>query len=274
MHTIADFRTTMSDKENPDIPSPRPIGEVITGAVLDGNGSLTRQVYGILRNLVVELTLVPNQFLSEKDVAACLGISRTPVREAFILLAEDGIVRIVPKSGTYVSAIDINRACDGYFIRAAIESSCAAIAAEKRTVEDVRSLREILDAQKRAFTDNDFMTYYLCDNRLHESILDIAGYSSAKRVIETVKFEVDRIRHLKMRELMRPVEEALADHVSIVNAVGHGNADLAREIMYRHLSRIRESMETLIINERLWDMFHAINKTGYGKRRNKPSRSE
>ncbi len=102
-----------------------PVIELLAGLTLDGDGSLTQQVYVTLRRLAVELKILPNQFLSEKDVACGLRTSRTPVREAFIRLAEDGVVNVQPKSGTYVAPIDFARAEEGFFVWIALESSCA-----------------------------------------------------------------------------------------------------------------------------------------------------
>ena len=107
------------------------VPQALAAAQLDNDGALGGQICRALRRLAVELMLLPNQFLSENDVADAFRVSRNPVREAFIRLADDGVVRIIPKSGTYVAAVDPGRAFEGFFIWNALESSCAAQVAEK-----------------------------------------------------------------------------------------------------------------------------------------------
>lgn len=251
-----------------------PVREVLLEAKLDGDGSLTQQVYRLLRMLIIELRLVPNQFLSEKDVAAELDISKTPVREAFIRLADDGMVRIVPKSGTYVSPIDFNRADEGYFIWRSLETACASEVAVKRSLEDLYCLRENLDQQKRALADGDYLRFYECDNQFHDAMFRIAGYPNAQTLIETAKFEVDRIRNLKMRYRLRPIEEVQAEHAAVLDAIADRDSQAAGLAMYKHLSRVKDSLESLANSKELWELFHLMNQAGPGKRGARLSRSE
>ena len=243
-----------------------PVAEALRGSQLDGDDSLTQQVYRLLRNIIIDLRLMPNQFLSEKDVAAELDVSKTPVREAFIRLADDGMVRIVPKSGTYVSPIDFNRAKEGYFIWRSLESACASEVAENRSMEDIFYFRTNLDQQKQALAGGDYVGFYYCDNQFHDAMFRIAGYPNAKHLIETAKFEVDRIRNLKMRYRLRPIEEVHDEHTEIVDAIVNRDAEAARGSMYRHLSRVKDSLESLANSENLWELFHQMSQSGPGKR--------
>lgn len=245
---------------------PVPALKILAEYGLDGNGTLTNQVYGLLRHQIIELNLLPNQFLSEKDVAEALNISKTPVREAFIRLSEDGMVRILSKSGTYVTPIDITRVSEGYFIWTALESACAAEVAEKRSLEDVYLFRVNLLRQKKALAESDFPNFYTLDNVFHNEMFRIAGYPNAQRLIETAKFEVDRMRTLRLRFHMRPVPAVYAEHEAVVDAIAKRDAENAKRSMFRHLSRVREALETLVDSEELWSFFHQINQKPARKR--------
>src|SRR5436305_1999373 len=88
-------------------------------------GSTRGEVYARLRDAIVAAELEPGRRLSENELAAWLGVSRTPVREALVRLRDDRLVEIVPQLGTYVSRIGVQAVADAQFIREALE--CAAI---------------------------------------------------------------------------------------------------------------------------------------------------
>lgn len=250
-----------------DVGNEKPVAEVLSESSLDGEGPLTQQIYRLLRKLIVEMRLVPNQFISEKDVATGLSISKTPVREAFIRLSEDGIVKVVPKSGTYVSPIDIGRAFEGYFIRSSLESSCAERLAILCRPEDIETLRGELAAQRAALDVEDYKQFYLLDNRFHEALFLAAGLPNTKRFVDSVKFEVDRIRSLKMVFRIRRVEEVLAEHTAVVDAIANRDSVTARIAAANHFAGMNESIQTLVKDEEFWSMFNLLNNSNKGGRR-------
>lgn len=248
------------------------IQEILSREHLDGHGTLTQQTYRLLKRLIVELRLRPNKFLSEKDVAINLEISKTPVREAFIRLSEDGMLNIVPQSGTYVAPIDIRRASEGFFVWSALESACAAQVAIKRSIEDLHFLKELVEEQKEVLEEGDYLGFYKADDKFHEAMFRIAGYPGTKDLIDTAKFEVDRIRSLKKMYRMQPVAAVQEEHARILDAIADADADQASKLMTAHLSRVNASLVELVRNETLWDMFHSLNKNGRGWRRRKGAR--
>lgn len=256
----------MSDAVNPILSAPPAVEDVLCEACLDGEDTLTQQVYRLLRRLIVELRLLPNQFLSEKDVAAALDISKTPVREAFIRLADDGMVTIVPKSGTYVSHVDFDRVHEGYFVWRSLEAACAAEVAEKRSLKDLYFLKDNLHRQKVALEAGDHLGFYEADNEFHDAMFAVAGFPSVKRLIETAKFEVDRIRNLKMLFGLPPVDEVLGEHQAVLTAIDKKNAALAQSRMYKHLSRVNDSLNSLADNPELWELFHHLSRPETGRR--------
>src|SRR3954464_1739569 len=80
-----------------------------------------RVVYEALRRRVLTLELPPGAALSENELAAALGVSRTPVRESLILLAEEGLVQVFPQVGSFVSRVDPVKVADAQFLREAVE---------------------------------------------------------------------------------------------------------------------------------------------------------
>lgn len=238
-----------------------PVSEILRKSSLDGEGSLTMQVHRLLHSLIVNLHLMPNQILPEKDVAAILAISKTPVREAFIRLAEEGLVTIIPKIGTYVSPIDIRRALRGYFIRESLEAACAERIAAVGTEADFETLLAILDAQAAALRVGDFDPFYFLDNRFHSTLYDVAKLPTAKRLVDSVKSEVDRVKGLKsVYRVCRPESELHAEHMAIYEAMRRHDAAGARAAVKHHLSGMNDAIQAILKEEKLWGLFNSINQ--------------
>lgn len=109
-----------------------PISDLLEGKILDPEKSLTSQVFSILKELIITIQLYPGQRLSEKEVAEALMASKTPVREAMIRLQSVGLVSIVPKRGTFVTPIQIDRYVEACFIRLQLEIGAVRRAAQQR----------------------------------------------------------------------------------------------------------------------------------------------
>lgn len=250
-----------------------PLSDMLSPDKLSGEGGLARQVYGLLSKLIVRLQLVPNRPLSEKEVAECLVLSKTPVREAFINLAEDGLVRIVPKSGTYVSPISLNRAYEGYFIRHALETACVERVATTRSFEDLCRLKSNVALQESALSEKRFEDFYKLDDEFHALLFRIADVPTAQRFVELAKLEVDRIRNLKLQMAMRRVDGVFSEHSEIVAAIEAKDADAARAAMAKHTDSIKNSIESVATNQTFWDLCHVANQEIPRRRRQRTAQS-
>lgn len=269
------YRRMSAELENPQVQDNAyglaivPVKDALDDSALDGVGSLTQQVYRLVRKLVIDLILLPNQFLSEKDVAASLDVSKTPVREAFIRLSEDGIVRIVPKSGTYVAPIDFDRAREGCFIWSALESSCAAQAAEQCSMRDIRLLRDGLESLKKSLDSGDAAGFASAGDGIHEIIYEAADLPDAKKLVDAARFEVDRVIHVVERYARREMSAVLAEFSDIVNAIARHDAEGARESMLRHMEQLERSFDSLMRDGELAAVFEFLNQKRPGTRRSR-----
>src|SRR5919106_4172262 len=112
-----------------------------------------RVFYETLRRKVLTLELPPGAALSENELAASLGVSRTPVRESLILLAEEGLVQVFPQVGSFVSRVDPARVADAQFLREAVELASLEDLPEVLDPDLIRELRENLAEQRRPDLD-------------------------------------------------------------------------------------------------------------------------
>src|SRR6266567_5599154 len=112
-------------------------------------GSNRERVYAELRRRIVTLDLPPGGSLSENELAAQLSVSRTPVRESLILLAEEGLVQIFPKIGSFVARVDPERVADAQFLREAVELAALEDLSDDFDAAVVRDLEANIAAQHR-----------------------------------------------------------------------------------------------------------------------------
>ncbi|RDG30940.1 GntR family transcriptional regulator, partial [Streptomyces corynorhini] len=111
-------------------------------------GTSRRAVYTTLRRKVLTLEFPPGSALSENELAASLGVSRTPVRESLILLSEEGLVQVFPQVGSFVSRVDPAKVADAQFLREAVELASLEDLPAEPAPELVAELRHNLAEQQ------------------------------------------------------------------------------------------------------------------------------
>jgi DNA-binding GntR family transcriptional regulator len=205
---------------------------------------MTRQVTRALRHAIVTMQLSPGEMLSEQDLARRFGVSRSPVREALIKLSEAGLVRVLPQRGTQVVKISQADVEDARFIREAVETAVVREAALRSSPAMVAQLGANLTKQRRALRSSSTEDFLALDEEFHRLLAETAGRSSAWRMIEDIKPQMDRVRFLDMTKAV-PRNVILSQHVVIVDAIKAGDPGAAEKAMRVHLSEILRSLPEL-----------------------------
>jgi GntR family transcriptional regulator, rspAB operon transcriptional repressor len=208
-----------------------------------------RTVYETLRREVLTLELPPGSALSENELAARLGVSRTPVRESLILLAEEGLVQVFPQVGSFVSRVDPARVADAQFLREAVELASLEDLPARPDPVLVRELRENLTAQRRPGLNVE--EFFALDEAFHHALLRLSGHGNAWTTVVAAKGHLDRARRLGLQATAPP---AFTDqHVEILDAVLAGGVAAARTAMRAHLRAVFDDVEQ--IRERTPELF-------------------
>lgn len=129
--------------------------------------SLRGRVFRKLREAILNGSYQENDELKEAAIAEELGVSRTPVREAFRQLELEGLIRIVPNKGAYVTGISASDVADIYEIRSLLEGLCARWATEKITKEKIEELEEIILLSEFHLSKEHYDQLIELDNRFH-----------------------------------------------------------------------------------------------------------
>lgn len=195
------------------------------------------QLVAMLRQSIAEMRLRPGEALSEKDIAGRFGVSRQPVREAFIKLSEAGLVEIRPSRGTYVMKISVREVANARFVREAIESDIARNAARLATPAHLASLRGLIAEQQQAAMTGNFRRFNDSDEAFHRAIAGIVQNDYAWRIVEAARFQTDRVRLLALPGAS-PLPLLIRQHENVVDKLEARDADGAAEAMRRHLREI------------------------------------
>ena len=210
-------------------PGPEPVG---------------RRVFDQLRQAIVTLRLRPGEALSEKEIAARFGVSRQPVREAFIKLAEAGLVQVLPQRGTYVVKISVGAVLEARFIREAVEVAVVRRAAETADPAALGRLAQIVAAQKEAAASAAHERFLALDDALHRGLAEAIGCGRAWQLIENVKAQMDRVRFLSLPDAT-PMPLLIEQHRAILEAIRRRQPEAAGTAMREHLAEILSSLPTL-----------------------------
>lgn len=197
-----------------------------------------------LRRSIISLELAPGSPLSENELAAQLGVSRTPVRESLILLREEGLVQVFPQLGTFVSRVDAHEIAQAQFIREAIECASLADAVVSSDASSIRRLREILDQQRAADARGEVEEFFGLDETFHRELLRSGGHESAWAAVNSAKAHLDRARRMSLVEA-RPVSTLIDQHARIVDALEAGDLDAAAASLREHLRAVFDDVERI-----------------------------
>jgi DNA-binding GntR family transcriptional regulator len=197
-------------------------------------------VHRVLRERIVSLDLTPGAAVSEGDLAAELGVSRTPVRESLILLAEEGLIHVYPQLGSFVARIDVQQVRDAQFIREAVELAALHAAAARATPADIAALRALIAAQREA----DAPTFFTLDDDFHRSLMAAAGHESAWRIVGSAKGHLDRVRRLSL-PIPNTIERLIDEHTDVVDHLEAGREPAAVAALQGHLRGVFDDLDTI-----------------------------
>lgn len=190
----------------------------------------------VLRNKILTLELKPGQQISESEIGEQLGVSRTPVREAFKDLANAAILEIQPQKGTFVSLIDMDMVEESRFLRTVLEKVVIELICEHISPEDLNALEENLALQEMAASRGDSYRFFSLDNAFHEMLFIACGKGKTYDFINGMMIHFDRVRLLNLSEM--DTKGPLEDHKNILAAIRDKNKNKAVAEMDKHLSRV------------------------------------
>jgi DNA-binding GntR family transcriptional regulator len=210
----------------------------MSGATASGR----EKAYTYLRENVLIDPEMQGKFLNEQELAAEIGVSRTPVREALLLLVSDGLVELIPQRGAYVPVVTGREISELMELRGVLESHAARLVIAEGAVP-VREMQDTLDLQAAlpdTLAPEAAREFIRLDTLFHQQLIDAAG----NELISTTysKLHVRQIL-VGVSALFRTSgrrHDVCAEHQSILDALVSGDAVKAQEAIDRHLAVTRD----------------------------------
>ncbi|HTJ91710.1 MAG TPA: GntR family transcriptional regulator [Pararobbsia sp.] len=202
---------------------------------LDRSNPLSVQVYQLLRQAIVTMTLQPDDVIFDRTLAEALDVSRTPVREALLQLSREELVRIAAQSGTFVAPVMREQVAESALIREALETASIRRAAEIITPAELDQLNDIQAAHRRAIERENAIAAIRCDNDFHAAVCAAARLKRVQHLVELARAPIDRVRHVTVRD---PVvrNETLEQHQLVLEALSRHDPDGAERALRNHLA--------------------------------------
>jgi len=236
------------------------IAERLGDAALDPSKSLVAQVFETLKDMIVTVRLKPGELISEKEVADAFGASKTPVREAVIRLEDMGLVDVVPKSGTYVTPIRLDRYIEACFIRLQLETGAVRRAAERQGgFEGIIRLEACIREQEEALAADELVEFFRLDEAFHRQLFEIAGIPGVWDVLNQSKAELDRIRHMKRIHKISRATEVIQEHRAIAKAVRDHHPEAAEQALIQHIGSLDSEIDKLSSHPRVLESIDQLN---------------
>lgn len=216
-------------------------------------GNARDTAYRYIIGKIIRMEYKPGKALSDKSIAEELNMSRTPVREALILLAFNNMVIIKPQSGTYVAPISLERTEMEQFKRYSLEKEIISRACMKITPEIIRHYKYNLEQSERGIDnpqmDND--TLHNLDNEFHHIAFSTVGMDGLYYEMFYNMQHIERFRMLSLS--VRDWKDICTEHSQIAYSIIEGNHTAAMFYLDRHLSHFRDEIDR--IRERFPEYF-------------------
>lgn len=189
--------------------------------------------------------LEPGKRLDEKELAARFAVSRTPVREAFRLLAAQGLVDLNGRQGVMVRMLGMNTLLEMFQVMAELEGLCARLAARRTAPQQLEHLRQIHQQMAEQGTSISPARFYEMNLSFHEAI-----YAFARNdfLAEETRALRNRVGVYRRRVTFHPgrVSKTLEEHGAILDAIARNDADAAHSAMRQHLTLLGDDLVDFI----------------------------
>ena len=207
--------------------------------------ALTDWTYQYLKKSILNLDFRPGEQLHIEEFTKKLEVSRTPIREAFLRLATEGLVDVRPRVGYFVSDITEQDIRDLFEVREIVETRAARQAAEALTDEELEKLKALLQESEQAVKDGDFTTYINNDVKFHDYLQKHVSNQRLQAVMESLNDLTHRERVLSTRMNIN-IKCTLVEHGKIVEALVDRDGKAASDFMAEHLKNVCQRLVDFI----------------------------
>lgn len=216
--------------------------------------TITTQAMEQIRQLIFDGELAAGSDHLESELADRLGMSRTPVREATLMLAQQGLLEVRPRKGVRIATLSLKDMEEIYAVLTELEALAAEEAAEKGYSDaDLAALKQSIEAMEDALKREDREAWAMADNDFHAELVRLGGNSRVQSIVSMMANQVRRARAMTLYIRPLPVKSN-EDHRAVYDAIKRGEPALARERHRSHRQHAREVLIELLKKHRLFQL--------------------
>jgi phosphonate utilization transcriptional regulator len=209
-----------------------------TIALLRAN-SLATAAQQEIERMILAGEIQPGAKLTEAWLSERLGVSRGPIREAFRMLEEAGLVRQEKNRGVFVRDIPHDEAAEIYDLRAAMDELVGRRLAVSITPVQMKTLRALVERMEQAVKADDRDQYHLLNLQFHDRLVEFAGNRKMAALYGKLVKELALFRRRNLAEA-NVLPHSAAEHRAILKSIASGNAELAGRTMFEHVMESKE----------------------------------
>jgi DNA-binding GntR family transcriptional regulator len=193
----------------------------------------------IIQEAILSKEYIPGQRIREEEISERIGVSRTPIREAFVVLEQEGLVEIKPHRGAFVASFTRDRIVDLLLIEAVMEGLAASLAARNTTGEQLDEMEKLLENAKSVLSVNfDPEEFYKYDRKFHHSLVLCSGSPTIIRVIEKQLSQIYLCRYYTITAPNR-FNHSMNEHQEILKCIKKGDPVLAERAARNHMESVK-----------------------------------
>jgi DNA-binding GntR family transcriptional regulator len=198
--------------------------------------------YEAVKKMIMTSTLNPGMKISKNDLVKKLNIGDTPVREAILRLGKEGLVNVVPQSGTYVSKINMAEVYQALFVRETIETIVFTEAAEAITEAQLDKLKKMVQVQKIYDSEKEIDNYFKLDEEFHAAFYTIANKDYVWQWMQLLNMQLNRYRYLRLMVKDLPRKSITDDHEVLLKLVEKKDTIALEQTVHHHLHLIDQDV--------------------------------
>ncbi|MFA5834445.1 MAG: GntR family transcriptional regulator [Bacteroidota bacterium] len=196
---------------------------------------LRDRIASSIRNAIMDGRLSPGSRLTEQELVSMLGVSRTPLREALLLLDSEGFINILPRKGAVVTEISQNDVEDIYGAKSILESAAARLACDKISIETIEELSVLTDEMELTAKDKrkDYRTLLNLNAEFHQLLSDASGNKKISQFIRNLRDQTLRYNYIYLSLITR-IDSSISDHRNIIEALKQKNKTQVEQLIQKH----------------------------------------
>lgn len=204
------------------------------------------RAYSKIKELILKDSLRPGQKISKNLLVKETGIGDTPVREAMLRLQREGLLKVIPQSGTYISKINLKEVYQARFVRETIEKEILADICQTISSQELAELESKLKIQRIYFEAKDTQRYFQLDEEFHYFFYEIAEKKFVWHWLQEINTALNRYRFLRLKVKDLSWENILTEHETILQLIKDKEIELLKSAISSHLNKVDEDSEIVI----------------------------